>query len=241
MNGKTVLITGGAKGIGRAIALKFAKEGANIALNYRSEEPGGLIAEIRAENVKCLPLRADISNFSEAEGLVKSVISEFGKVDVLINNAGVTRDNLLLRMTEAEFDDVINTNLKGAFNMVKHTCAIMLKQRSGAIINISSVVGLIGNAGQANYAASKAGVIGLTKSAAKELASRGITVNAIAPGFIETSMTDGLTDEIKSKYIETIPLKRFGTADEIADGAFFLANASYITGQTLSINGGMVM
>lgn len=195
LEGKTVLVTGAAKGIGKAIALAFAKQGCNIVLNYRSNVSDDTIKEIEAYNVKCMPLQGDVSDFATAAEIVKKAKKEFGTVDVLVNNAGITKDMLLMRMSEEEFDSVIQTNLKGTFNMIRHVSSVMLKQRSGAIINMSSVVGVTGNAGQANYAASKAGVIGLTKATAKELAARGVTCNAIAPGFVETDMTAVLTDE----------------------------------------------
>lgn len=198
LEGKTVLVTGAAKGIGKAIALAFAKQGCNIVLNYRSNVSDDTIKEIEAYNVKCMPLQGDVSDFATAAEIVKKAKKEFGTVDVLVNNAGITKDMLLMRMSEEQFDSVIQTNLKGTFNMIRHVSSVMLKQRSGAIINMSSVVGVTGNAGQANYAASKAGVIGLTKATAKELAARGVTCNAIAPGFVETDMTAVLTDEQKS-------------------------------------------
>ncbi len=238
---KTVIVTGAAKGIGRAVAVAFAKEGANVVVNYRSTPPDETVALVEAEGVKCLAIQADVSNFEQAEALVQKAKEEFGSVDVLVNNAGITRDTLLMRMSEEDFDAVINTNLKGCFNMVKHTSKIMLKQKSGSIINMSSVVGISGNVGQANYAAAKAGVIGLTHSAAKELASRGITCNAIAPGFIETDMTAVLSDKVKEGILNAIPLKRMGGAEEVADLAVFLANAKYITGQVIAIDGGMIM
>lgn len=238
---KTALVTGAAKGIGKQIALAFAKEGCNIVLNYRSTEPSETVKEIEAFGVKCSAFKADISNFDEASELVSTAYKEFGSIDVLVNNAGITRDTLLMRMSEEDFDAVINTNLKGCFNMVKHTSKIMLKQKSGAIINMSSVVGVSGNIGQVNYASSKAGIIGLTFSVAKELASRGITCNAIAPGFIKTDMTDVLSDNVKEKILETIPLKRLGEASEVAELAVFLAKNKYITGQVINIDGGMVM
>lgn len=238
---KTVIVTGAAKGIGRAVAVAFAKEGANVVVNYRSTPPDETVALVEAEGVKCLAVQADVSNFEQAEALVQKAKEEFGSVDVLVNNAGITRDTLLMRMSEEDFDAVINTNLKGCFNMVKHTSKIMLKQKSGAIINMSSVVGISGNVGQANYAAAKAGVIGLTHSAAKELASRGITCNAIAPGFIETDMTAVLSDKVKEGILNAIPLKRMGSVEEVADLAVFLANAKYITGQVIAIDGGMIM
>lgn len=241
LKNKTVIVTGAAKGIGKAIVLRFAKEGCNIVLNYRSKVSDELIKAIEAEGVQCLPYQADVSDFSQAEKLIKDAKEKFGSVDVVVNNAGITKDMLLMRMSEEDFDLVINTNLKGTFNMIRHVSGIMLKQKSGSIINMASVVGLMGNVGQANYAASKAGVIGLTKTTARELASRGITCNAIAPGFIETDMTDVLKDNIKEKMLETIPLKRFGTTDDVAEAAVFLAKNRYITGQVLNIDGGMVM
>ena len=238
---KNVIVTGGAKGIGRAVALAFAKTGCNIVLNYRSTVPDELIKEIEGCGVECLAVQCDVSDFKQAELLVKSAVDKFGTIDVLINNAGITRDTLLMRMSEEDFDAVIATNLKGTFNMVRHISKIMLKQRSGSIVNMSSVVGVTGNIGQANYAASKAGVIGLTKATAKELASRGITCNAIAPGFIKTSMTDVLSDSVKEGILANVPLKRLGEPEEVAQLAVFLANAPYITGQVVNIDGGMVM
>ncbi len=241
LKNKTVIVTGAAKGIGRAIALRFAKEGCNIVLNYRSNVSDELIEEIKSYGVECLPFKADVSVYSEAETLIKESKKHFGSVDVLVNNAGITRDMLLMRMSEDEFDSVINTNLKGTFNTIRHVSSVMLKQKSGAIINLSSVVGLMGNIGQANYAASKAGVIGLTKSTARELAARGITCNAIAPGFIETDMTAVLKDDVKEAMLNTIPLKKFGQAEDVAEAAVFLAKNRYITGQVLNVDGGMVM
>ncbi len=241
LKNKTVIVTGAAKGIGRAIALRFAKEGCNIVLNYRSNVSDELIEEIKSYGVECLPFKADVSVYSEAETLIKESKKHFGSVDVLVNNAGITRDMLIMRMSEDEFDSVINTNLKGTFNTIRHVSSVMLKQKSGAIINLSSVVGLMGNVGQANYAASKAGVIGLTKSTARELAARGITCNAIAPGFIETDMTAVLKDDVKEAMLNTIPLKKFGQAEDIAEAAVFLAKNRYITGQVLNVDGGMVM
>ena len=241
LEGNTVLVTGAAKGIGKAIALAFAKQGCNIVLNYRSNVSDDTIKEIEAYNVKCMPLQGDVSDFATAAEIVKKAKKEFGTVDVLVNNAGITKDMLLMRMSEEQFDSVIQTNLKGTFNMIRHVSSVMLKQRSGAIINMSSVVGVTGNAGQANYAASKAGVIGLTKATAKELAARGVTCNAIAPGFVETDMTAVLTDEQKSMMLEAIPLKRYGQVEDIANAAVFFAKNTYITGQVLNVDGGMVM
>ena len=241
LEGKTVLVTGAAKGIGKAIALAFAKQGCNIVLNYRSNVSDDTIKEIEAYNVKCMPLQGDVSDFATAAEIVKKAKKEFGTVDVLVNNAGITKDMLLMRMSEEEFDSVIQTNLIGTCKMIRHVSSVMLKQRSGAIINMSSVVGVTGNAGQANYAASKAGVIGLTKATAKELAARGVTCNAIAPGFVETDMTAVLTDEQKSMMLEAIPLKRYGQVEDIANAAVFFAKNTYITGQVLNVDGGMVM
>lgn len=241
MKDKTVIVTGGAKGIGKAIAVAFAKEGANIVLNYRTTSPEDVVKEIESLGAKCLSVQADISDFEQAKMLVEKAVEHFKTIDVLVNNAGITKDNLLLKMSENDFDAVINTNLKGAFNMIKHTSKIMLKQKSGCIINMSSVVGLTGNIGQVNYAASKAGMIGMTFATARELASRGITCNAIAPGFITTDMTDVLPDSIKESVLNNISLKRFGTTDEIATTAVFLAKNKYITGQVIAVDGGMVM
>lgn len=241
LKGKTVVVTGAAKGIGKAVALAFAKEGCNIVLNYRSNVSDETIKEIEDNGVKCLPVQGDVGDFNFAAELVKTVKKEFGSLDVLVNNAGITRDMLLMRMKEEEFDDVIHTNLKGTFNMVRQASSLMLKQKSGAIINMSSVVGVTGNVGQANYAASKAGVIGLTKSAAKEFASRGVTCNAIAPGFVTTDMTGALSEDTKEAILKSVPLGRAGNPDDIAAAAVFLAKNTYITGQVLHVDGGMVM
>ncbi len=241
LKNQTVLVTGGAKGIGRAVAIAFAKEGCNIALNYRSQVSDELVEEIKSYGVECLLLQGDISDFETAKKIVADTKEKFGRLDILINNAGITRDMLLMRMTEDEFDSVIRTNLKGTFHMIRHASNIMLKQKAGAIINMSSVVGLMGNVGQGNYAASKAGVIGLTKTTARELGARGITCNAIAPGAIETDMTSVLKDEVKEGMLASIPLKRFGQPEEVAQAAVFLAKNRYITGQVLNVDGGMVM
>ena len=241
LKGKTVVVTGAAKGIGKAIAVAFAKEGCNIVLNYHSSVSDETIKEIEDYGVKCMPVQGDVGDFEFAASLVKDVKKEFGTLDVLVNNAGITKDMLLMRMSEEQFDSVINTNLKGTFNMIRHASSVMLKQRSGSIINMASVVGVMGNAGQANYAASKAGIIGLTKSTAKELAQRGITCNAIAPGFVETDMTGVLSEELQKQMIDAIPLKRCAQAEEIADVAVFFAKNTYITGQVLNVDGGMVM
>lgn len=241
LKGKTAIVTGGAKGIGKAIAVAFAKKGCNIVLNYRSNVSDETIKEIEDCGVRCLPIQGDVSDFSFAADMMKQVKKEFGTIDVLVNNAGITKDMLLMRMSEEQFDSVINTNLKGTFNMIRHASSVMLKQKSGAIINMASVVGVTGNAGQANYAASKAGIIGLTKSTAKELGQRGITCNAIAPGFVETDMTAVLKEEQKEMMLDAIPLKRYGQVEDIAQAAVFLAEATYITGQVLNVDGGMVM
>lgn len=241
LQGKTAVVTGAAKGIGKAIALAFAKEGCNIVLNYHSSLYDETVQEIEACGVTCMPVQGDVSDFAFAADMMKKVKKELGSVDILVNNAGITKDMLLMRMTEEQFDSVIQTNLKGTFNMIRHASSIMLKQRSGAIINMSSVVGVMGNVGQANYAASKAGIIGLTKSTAKELAARGVTCNAIAPGFVETDMTAALSEDLQKQMLETIPLKRYGQVDDIAQAAVFLAKNTYITGQVLHVDGGMCM
>ncbi|SEF94909.1 3-oxoacyl-[acyl-carrier-protein] reductase [Caloramator fervidus] len=245
LKGKVALITGSAKGIGREIALKFAKEGADVVINYRSysENLKELENTIKSFGVDVLLVEGNVRNFEDAERMVKSCIEKFGRLDILVNNAGITRDNLVLRMKLEEFDEVLDVNLKGAFNLIKASLPIMIKQKSGRIINISSIIGIIGNVGQANYAASKAGLIGLTKSVAKEVASKNITVNAIAPGFIVTDMTDKLPEKIKEKMLDLIPLKRFGLCEDVANVALFLASdmASYITGQVINVDGGMVM
>lgn len=241
LQGKTAVVTGAAKGIGKAIALAFAKEGCNIVLNYHSSLDDETVQEIEACGVTCMPVQGDVSDFAFAADMMKKVKKELGSVDILVNNAGITKDMLLMRMTEEQFDSVIQTNLKGTFNMIRHASSIMLKQRSGAIINMSSVVGVMGNVGQANYAASKAGIIGLTKSIAKELAARGVTCNAIAPGFVETDMTAALSEDLQKQMLETIPLKRYGQVDDIAQAAVFLAKNTYITGQVLNVDGGMCM
>lgn len=241
LQGKTAVVTGAAKGIGKAIALAFAKEGCNIVLNYHSSLDDETVQEIEACGVTCMPVQGDVSDFAFAADMMKKVKKELGSVDILVNNAGITKDMLLMRMTEEQFDSVIQTNLKGTFNMIRHASSIMLKRRSGAIINMSSVVGVMGNVGQANYAASKAGIIGLTKSTAKELAARGVTCNAIAPGFVETDMTAALSEDLQKQMLETIPLKRYGQVDDIAQAAVFLAKNTYITGQVLHVDGGMCM
>ncbi|MGX7014069.1 3-oxoacyl-[acyl-carrier-protein] reductase [Vagococcus silagei] len=241
LKSKTVIITGSSRGIGRQLALDFAKAGANIVLNARQEIPVEIIEQIEAIGVKVHIVLGDVQEKEVAKRLINEAKETFGSVDVLINNAGITRDGLIMRMSEEDFDTVLNVNLKGSFNTIQAASKIMLKQRSGTIINLSSVIGLIGNAGQANYAASKAGVIGLTKSVARELASRGITCNAIAPGFIETEMTNSLNIKVKEQAVQQIPLNKMGTTKDIAQAALFLATQPYITGQVLNVDGGMVM
>ncbi|MEX2462170.1 MAG: 3-oxoacyl-[acyl-carrier-protein] reductase [Paenibacillaceae bacterium] len=245
LEGKVALVTGGSRGIGRAIAISLAEAGANVVVNYAGNEAAAaeVAAHIESLGRKALIIKANVGVSSEVDAMVKQTLEAFGQLDILVNNAGITRDNLIMRMKDEEFDEVINTNLKGVFNCVRSVTRTMMKQRSGRIINISSVVGMLGNPGQANYVAAKAGVIGLTKSAARELASRGITVNAIAPGFITTDMTDKLSDELKAQLLQQIPLARFGQPDDIAKTVLFLASneASYMTGQTLHIDGGMYM
>lgn len=242
---KVALITGATRGIGKQIALTFAKEGYDIAINYRKEnaELTNTKKEIEENNVKCLAVQGDVSSFEDCERFVKEIINEYGRIDVLVNNAGITKDMLLMRMKKEDFEQVIDTNLVGTFNVTKNVIPFMMKARTGRIINISSVVGISGNAGQTNYSASKAGIIGFTKSLAKELASRNILVNAVAPGFIETDMTDVLKDEIKEGISKTIPLKRMGTTQDVANVVKFLASddSSYITGQVISVDGGMLM
>jgi len=245
LKGKCAIVTGAAKGIGRAIALKLASLGANIVLNYRSSEEEAKICaeEIKKLGVQVLIVKADISKLNEAQNLVSEAKEKFGKVDIMVNNAGITKDTLILRMKEEDFDSVIDVNLKGVFNCMKAISPIMLKQKSGKIVSISSVVGISGNAGQINYSASKAGIIGMTKSLAKELGSRGITVNAVAPGFIETDMTNNLNEKIKEEAKKNIPLKKLGKAEDVADAVAFLSSNSsdYITGQILVVDGGMLM
>lgn len=245
MEEKVVLITGATRGIGKQIALTLSKEGYNIALNYRTvnDDLEKLKKEIRENNVKVLAVQGDVSNYEDCEKVVKETITEFGKIDVLVNNAGITKDMLIARMKEEDFKQVIDVNLGGTFNITKNVVSYMMKARYGRIINLSSVVGISGNAGQSNYAASKAGIIGFTKSLAKELASRNILVNAIAPGFIETSMTEVLKDEIKEEIAKSIPLKRMGKPEDVANLVKFLASddSSYITGQVINIDGGMLM
>lgn len=245
LNEKIALITGGSRGIGAAIVRRFAEEGANVAFTYvsdRSREASeALAAECSKQGVTVKAYQSDAGSFTEAEELINSVIADFGKLDILVNNAGITRDTLMLRMTEEQWDQVIHTNLKSVFNLTKHALRPMLKARGGSIINMSSVVGVFGNAGQANYAASKAGIIGFSKSIAKEVGSRSIRCNAIAPGFIETDMTEELDEKTKESFLSGIPMKRLGSAQEVADLTVFLGSdrSSYLTGQVISLCGGL--
>ncbi|UJL47906.1 3-oxoacyl-[acyl-carrier-protein] reductase [Virgibacillus sp. NKC19-16] len=245
LKGKNALVTGASRGIGRAIAIELAKQGANVAVNYAGSEAKakGVVEELESIGVKAFKVQADVANETNVKSMVKEVVSQFGSLDILVNNAGVNKDNLLMRMKEEEFDQVINTNLKGAFVCTKAVTRQMMRQKNGRIINVASIVGVSGNAGQANYVAAKAGVIGLTKTTAKELATRNILVNAVAPGFITTDMTDELTEEQRASMLAMIPLERLGTAEDVANVVRFLASedANYITGQTIHIDGGMVM
>lgn len=240
-NTKTVIVTGSSRGIGKAIATAFLKEGHNVVVNGRKEFPSDLMEYFNSLPGKAHPIIGDISDSAFAKKLIKETKKTFKQIDVLVNNAGITKDNLIIRMSDEEFNSTIDVNLKGTFYTTKEVAKVMLKQRSGHIINISSVIGVVGNVGQANYAASKAGVIGFTKSVAKELAPRGITANAIAPGFIDSDMTTVLTDEIKEKTLNLIPLNRLGQAEDIAETVQFLSNQNYITGQVIHVDGGMVM
>ncbi len=241
---QVVLVTGGSRGIGKSIALKYAENGYNIVINYVTDKTNvdELKKEFNKYGVECLIVKADVSKAEEVENVVKQTIEKFGKIDVLVNNAGITRDTLLMRMKEEDFDKVIEINLKGTFLVTKAVTPYMIKKRNGRIINLSSVVGVTGNAGQSNYSASKAGIIGFTKSVAKELASRNIRANAVAPGFINTDMTSVLSDDVKANINAQIPMKRMGTAREIANVVYFLGSeeSSYITGQVINIDGGMV-
>lgn len=245
LTGKIAIVTGASRGIGSEVAKTLAAKGATVIVNYngsaaKAEE---VVKEIEAAGGKAEAVQCNVSDFEKAGELMTYVVKQYGSVDILVNNAGITRDNLLMKMSEEDFDAVINTNLKGAFNCIKHISRQMLKQRSGRIINMASVVGITGNAGQANYGASKAGLIGMTKCVAREMASRGITCNAVAPGFIETEMTDVLSDAVKESATEKIPMKRFGKTQDVANAVAFLASedAAYITGQVISVDGGMGM
>lgn len=244
LENKTALVTGASRGIGRAIALKFAEEGADVAFTFLSnvEKGQALVAELEAFGVKAKGYRSDASNFQAADQLITDVVADFGKLDVLVNNAGVTRDALLMRMSEEQWDTVMNVNLKSVFNLTKAAIKTMMRAKSGSIINITSVVGIMGNAGQANYAASKAGIIGFSKSVALELGSRNIRSNAVAPGFIETEMTDALEAKALEAWKQSIPLKRGGKPEEVADACVFLGSdmSKYITGQVLQVDGGML-
>ena len=244
LEGKIALITGASRGIGRGIAKAFAAQGAAVAFTYLSsvEKGQALEAELAGEGIRAKGYRSDASDFDQAQALVDEVIKDFGRIDILVNNAGITRDGLLMRMSKDQWDAVIHANLDSEFNLTKGVQRYMLKQRSGSIINMSSVVGIKGNAGQANYAASKAGIIGFTKSVALELGSRGIRCNAIAPGFIATEMTESLDPKVLEGWLESIPLKRAGTVEDIANACLYLGSdlSSYVTGQVLSVNGGML-
>ncbi len=245
LEGKVAVVTGASRGIGRGIALAMAREGAMVVVNYNGskERADEVVTEIENNGGKAVAIQCNVSDFAQAQEFFANVVKEYGRIDVLVNNAGITRDNLIMKMSEEEFQDVIQTNLAGTFNGVKFVTRPMMKQRCGRIINIASVSGVMGNMGQANYSASKAGVIGLTKATAKELAARNITVNAIAPGFITTEMTDKLSDAVKEEACKTIPLKEFGTVEDVAEAAVFLASdkAKYITGQVLCVDGGIAM
>ena len=243
LKGKVALVTGAVRGIGKAIALKLAKCGADVVVNYNgsADKAAQVVEEIKELGVKAIAYKANIADFEETQTMMKDIVAQFGRIDILVNNAGITKDNLILRMKESEFDDVININLKGTFNCLKHVSKIMLKQKYGRIVNISSISGVNGTVGQVNYSASKAGVVGMTKTLAKELGSKGITVNAIAPGFICTEMTEVLKDDYKEKILEGIPVKRLGQTEDIANAVAFLVSdeASYITGQTIMVDGGL--
>lgn len=245
LGGKVALVTGASRGIGRAIALRLAGEGARVAINYagNTAKAEAVKAEIEQNGGEAILVQADVADSSAVEAMVAKVTEAFGQIDILVNNAGITRDGLLMRMKEEDFDAVVNTNLKGVFHCTKTVSKLMMKKRSGRIINMASVVGIMGNAGQTNYAAAKAGVIGFSKSAAKELAARGITVNVVAPGFIDTDMTAAMTDKAKELTLTGIPMKKMGTPEDVANAVLFLASdcASYITGQTVNVDGGMVM
>ena len=241
LTNKNVFVTGSSRGIGLAIAHKFAQLGSNVVLNSRGEISEELLAEFSNYGVKVVPISGDVSDFADAKRMVDQAITELGSVDVLVNNAGITQDTLMLKMTEEDFEKVIKINLTGAFNMTQAVLKQMIKAREGAIINMSSVVGLMGNIGQANYAASKAGLIGFTKSVAREVANRNVRVNALAPGMIESDMTAVLSDKVKEATLAQIPMKHFGQAEHIADATVFLAGQDYLTGQVLAVDGGLSM
>lgn len=245
LNGKTAIVTGGSRGIGKAVAIKLAELGANVVINYTSspEKAHDVVRTIESLGRQAMAIKADVSNNSEVEDFIKTVESKFSTVDILVNNAGITRDALLMKMKEEDWDSVITINLKGTYQCTKAVIRKMMKQKSGRIVNIASVIGITGNSGQANYAASKAGIIGFTKSVAKELGSRNINVNAVAPGFIQTDMTEVLSAEIKEALSSSIPLKRLGTPEDVANVVAFLCleESKYITGQVINVDGGMVM
>ena len=245
LTGKVALVTGASRGIGRAIALKLAAEGAAVVINYHGsmEKAKEVKAEIESDGGIAEIMQCNVADYQATEAMIRKVTDDFGRLDILVNNAGITRDGLLMKMSEEDYDTVLDTNLKGTFHCIRFAARQMLRQRGGRIINLSSVSGILGNAGQANYSASKAGVIGLTKSAARELASRGITVNAVAPGFIETEMTAVLTEKVSESAVAQIPMGAFGTAEDVAEAVAFLASdsARYITGQTIHVDGGMAM
>ena len=245
LEGKTAVITGSGRGIGKAIAMKFASFGADIVINDipQSEYAEETCEEIKKLGVKSIVVKGDVRNVDDIKNLIDTTVKEFGKIDILVNNAGITRDGLMIRMSEEDWDLVLDINLKGAFNCIKAAARPMMKQRSGSIINITSVVGIMGNPGQANYSASKAGLIGLTKTTAKEFASRKIRCNAVAPGFIASAMTDKLDDDTKAKYLAAVPLSEFGKPEQIADVAAFLASdmSNYVTGQVINVDGGLLM
>lgn len=245
LTGKIALVTGAARGIGKEIAMTLAGNGATVIVNYNGskERAEAVVSEIKANGGEAEAMQCNVADFEASENMVKDVLAKYGKVDILVNNAGITKDNLIMRMSEADYDAVLDTNLKGAFNMIRHLSRSFLKQRSGKIINISSVSGVMGNAGQSNYSASKAGLIGLTKSVARELASRNVCVNAVAPGFIATEMTEVLSEDYMNKMKEMIPLGKLGTTKDIANLVLFLAGnqSDYITGQVMHVDGGMVM
>ncbi len=245
LKGKVALVTGASRGIGREIAKELAKNGAFVIVNYHGskEKAQNVVEEIKADGGEAISYGCNVASFSETEHMIAELVKTYQRIDILVNNAGITRDNLIMKMSEEDFDCVLEINLKGTFNTIRHISRQMLKQRAGKIINIASVSGVLGNAGQANYAASKAGIIGLTKTMARELAPRGINVNAVAPGFIKTEMTDILSDAVKEQAVSQIPFKRFGETKEVAQTVVFLASdaASYITGQVLCVDGGMAM